>query len=513
MIPILYESTETAFVTNGLCRLRDCISCKVTEERNGIYECDFEYPVDGANFELIKCGRIIAVTHDETGDIQPFDIVSYEKPIDGIVTFHAVHISYRQSYLTVYGTGINSLSDALTLLASAEPSNPFTYSTDFTSSAYMAAADGVPRSVRQMLGGVEGSILDAYGGEYEWDKFNVTLHSARGVSRDLTIRYGVNMKDYKDDTDYSGAHSSCIPFWKGQSNGNDVVVVGSRVDSGLTQYNGRNDCLPMDLSDKFEDKPTAAQLQSMALTKMRADQSNLPQQTINVDFVRLQDFEDYAGFADLLICNLCDTINVVFPQYNMSGTFKIVKTEWDVLLGRYETMQLGALSTSLAEALGISATADSINSITDLSVSDDLTVGGNASVVGSLTLAGHSSAVGTIKNAYNSSTVSLPSSTWKAMCSVSLEAGTWIVLCGLRYPSNASGYRESNFTKTSADNAMNMCMPPASGVASQYRYIVIVQPSSTTTYYLNAYQNSGSTLTMPVSGSGYGNFIKAVRLL
>ena len=62
MIPILYDKTETAFISNGLGRLRDCISCIVSEERNGIYECDFEYPVDGANYNLIQVGRIIGVT-------------------------------------------------------------------------------------------------------------------------------------------------------------------------------------------------------------------------------------------------------------------------------------------------------------------------------------------------------------------------------------------------------------------------------------------------------------------
>ena len=175
MIPILYDKDETLFVSNGLGRLYDCISCAVTEERNGIYECVFEYPVTGKLFDKIVPGRIIACEHDYSNDIQPFDIVSYSKPINGIVTFHAVHISYRQSRIVVSGTNINSLSDAFTLFASGQPSNPFSYWTDKTSTGYFAAADGIPHSVRQMLGGMEGSILDSYGGEYEFDKFTVKL--------------------------------------------------------------------------------------------------------------------------------------------------------------------------------------------------------------------------------------------------------------------------------------------------------------------------------------------------
>ena len=188
MIPILFEQNETSFTSNGLGRLRDCVSCVVTEERNGIYECDFDYPVNGVNYDRIKCGRIIGVTHDEGGDIQPFDIVGYERPIDGVVTFHAVHISYRQTAMTVWGNNINSLADAFTMLGSSVPANPFTYWTDKDSTGYLVAGDKIPHSVRSVLGGMEGSILDVYGGEYEFDKWTVKLWNARGSEKDFTIR-------------------------------------------------------------------------------------------------------------------------------------------------------------------------------------------------------------------------------------------------------------------------------------------------------------------------------------
>ena len=359
MIPILYEKDETQFTSNGLGRLRDCISCEVTEERNGIYECSFEYPVDGAHFSEITPGRIIKVTHDETGEAEPFDIVGASKPIDGLVTFHAVHVSYRQLYLTAYGKNINSLEQAFSMLRNAQPSNPFEYSADFESTAFMAAADGVPRSVRQMLGGVQGSVLDAYGGEFEFTGFSVILHRQRGTHRDFTVRYGVNLLDYTEEVDCSGCYSSCIPYWAGQDDsGNNVTVVAGRTEYGGETYNGRDDCIPLDLTDKFETKPTTAQLQEMAQAVMQLKQPTLPGQNIKVDFIRLQDMPEYEQFAGLMECNLCDTINVVFPRYDMQGEFKIVRTVWDVLAERYVEMELGALQTSLAEALGITQQAD-----------------------------------------------------------------------------------------------------------------------------------------------------------
>lgn len=373
MIPILYENTEMSFTGNGLGRLRDCVSCVVSEERNGIYELDFEYPVDGANFDLIECGRIIGVTHDDSDDIQPFDIVSYSKPIDGIVTFHAVHISYRQSRLTVKtGASISSLADAFDLLGTSTPTNPFAYQTDKTSTGFLACSDGTPRTVRQILGGVEGSILDAYGGEYEFDKFTVFLHKSRGVQRDFSIRYGVNMLEFNDETDISETYSSCIPYW---TDGTEYVV-GDVVTGGSQTITGRDECVPLDVSDKFEEKPTKADVESAGATFLASNKTFSPVQTITVSFVRLQEL-GYEEFANLYKCNLCDTIRVVFPSYNMSAYFKIVRTEWNVLQNKYEAMELGSLSTTLSEALGISDKLDKSTNIFDiLNVTGNLTVGG-----------------------------------------------------------------------------------------------------------------------------------------
>lgn len=356
MIPILYESNETLFASNGLGRLRDCLNCEVTEERNGVYECDFDYPINGTHFSDIICGRIVGVTHDDSDDVQPFDIVSYSKPINGMVSFHCVHISYRLNGITMRpSTNINSLDDAIRALDNAVPTNMFYYWADFKSNGYASAFNTVPLTVRQLIGGVEGSILDTYGGELLWDRWGVKLFRQRGEKKDFAIRYGLNMADYKDDTDYTEAYNSCIPYW---ANG-DNVVVGNKTGIGLPQWAGRDICRPMDLSDKFESKPTKAQLSNMAKQLLASREVHLPKQNITVDFVRLQDFGEYEQFESLLQCRLCDSIDVIFPRYGMRGTYKIVKTVWDVLANRYTSLELGSLSTTLSEALGI--TGGSLN--------------------------------------------------------------------------------------------------------------------------------------------------------
>ena len=359
MIPILFDKDATGFANNGLGRLRSVIECRVSEERNGVFECDFSYPVDGAHYDDIQLGRIIVVEHDDTGTVQPFDIVSCTKPIGGVVTFHAVHISYRLSKIVVSGTNIDSLADAMDMLQNdGEPSNRFTFEPQFTSSAHMAAADGTPRSARQMLGGVEGSILDTYGGELEFDGFKVILWKNRGVDRNLTIRYGVNLTGYDENMDASETYSAAVPYWKGSDG---TIVQGSLVNSGQQTITGRVEAVPMDLTEKFQTKPTTAQLETLARSMMTSGKTAQPKQNINVSFVQDPD----PSLAALQVCRLCDRVQVVFPRYGMSGWFKIVKTVWNVLGERYEEMELGALSTTLSEALGISNSLSSGSGLMD----------------------------------------------------------------------------------------------------------------------------------------------------
>lgn len=346
MIAILYESTETNFSSNGLGRLLDASNCLVTEERNGIYELEFDYPVTGAKFDLLKCGMIVAVSHDQSGDVQPFDLVGYSKPINGVVTFRGVHISYRLNNMVIpNGTGKQSLAQSLELCETN--GSPFTFSADFIATGYMSACEkGVPIPVRSVMGGVDGSILDAYGGEWEFDRFACTLRQNRGKDLPMVVRYGHNMIDYVDESDFSETYNACYAYWGSGDNPFTVYV-----ESGLPSFDGRTRVGVLDLTDKFETTPTATQLENAAKSYMRKNQTNMPQQNISIQFADYKDYGKSSALRHLETCRLCDTIGVEFPMYGMSGRMRVVKTVWDPLQERYSEIELGSLKTSLAGAL------------------------------------------------------------------------------------------------------------------------------------------------------------------
>lgn len=351
MIPILYENNEPDFVSNGIGRLSDAIRTEVTEERNGEYYLEMDYPVFGVHFADIIAGRIIGATHDDNGDIQPFQIYRVTEPINFVVTVYAWHISYQQNAITSAPFTATGCAAALAgLKANSYNTNNFTYWTDISSTAEFSLTR--PEAIRPALGGIEGSVLDIFGGEYEFDKLDVKLHAARGSVKDVAIRYAKNLVDFENDVDYSEVYNAVIPFWAGTGESSDeIVVTGTLVNSGEPVFDGSTRCIPMDLSDQFESVPTAAELNTLAASILDDTEPWIPAQNIRVDFVQLWALPEYAEYAALQKIGLCDTVTVVFPAYGVSAAFKAVKTVYDTLSDRFIEMELGKLSTTLAEAI------------------------------------------------------------------------------------------------------------------------------------------------------------------
>ena len=357
MIPILYDRTEASFTSNGLGRLSSCIRCIVTEERNGVYECEFDYPVTGVLFSEIEEGRIIACTHDEQGDIQPFDIYGRSEPINGVVTFYAHHISYRQNEITVKPFEAGSATEAIAKIKSQSVNtNPFTYWTNKSVTASFTSE--APKNARDLLMGEEGSMLDVFGtGEYEFDKFNVKLYLHRGQDTNVSIRYGKNLADFQNEYDVSEAYTAVVPYWLGEvSEGEEsvqtlVMLPELFISSGHSVPSGREVVVPMDLSDEFEDAPTESELRSTATSRLNSSDAWEANQTVTVDFVQLWQTEEYKEYAPLQRLKLCDTCGVFVPMYDTALRAKVIKVVYNVLLDRYDEMELGDKPTSYAAVL------------------------------------------------------------------------------------------------------------------------------------------------------------------
>lgn len=343
MIPVLYESNETSFTNNGIGRLSDCIVCEVSESRNGEFETEFQYPINGIHYDEITEGRIILVDHDEQKDAQPFIIYRRSAPINGVVTFNAHHVSYLLSSVIIEPFTASSVADAFnTFTVDNMNTNPFTFWTDNSTGGTMKSE--VPASVRSLLGGTQGSILDVFGGEYQFDKFLVRNYAHRGSDKGVTIRYGKNLTNIVWEVDTMDLYGSVVPFW---SDGESTVVYGGIVSgSGAT-----NRVTTLDLSSEFDEAPSVADLESRAASFLASNEPWIPKENIKIDFVPLWQTEEYADVAPLERVCLCDTVTVYYTDLGVRATAKVIKVVWDALLEKYTTIELGQAKSSFADTI------------------------------------------------------------------------------------------------------------------------------------------------------------------
>lgn len=346
----LYESTETEFTTNGIGGLPDATKCIVKEERNGEFELTMTYPIDGKRYSDISLRRIILAKPNPYDDPQPFRIYAITKPINGIVTVNAEHISYDLSGFPVAPFEANNIQEAFTKLKTQSASTftcPFTFSTDKTTTAKMTVPK--PVSIRSLLGGSEGSILDVYGGgEYTFDKFNINLNQHRGANNGVSIRYGKNLTDIKQEENCSSVYTGVYPYW--YSNETGVAELTERIIYAEGTYNFSR-ILPLDLSSSFDELPSEAMLRAEAKRYMEDNNIGVPKVSIDVSFVQLAQSKEYEQITLLEKVKLCDTVNVEFPELNVSATAKCIATEYDVLTDKYTKLSLGDAKSNLAATI------------------------------------------------------------------------------------------------------------------------------------------------------------------
>lgn len=341
MIPILFAKNETDFTHNGIGRLTDCISCEVTEERNGVYELEMEYPITGRGFAALMQGGIIGVIHDDNYDIQPFDIYSTSAVIDGVVTVYAHHISYRLNNIILEPYTASTASGAVAGISThSVNTNPFTFSTDKTVTANFAIVK--PQSVRQILFGQEGSLLDIYGpADFKFDKFSVSMLADRGTATGVTIRYGKNMTNLEWVKDDSEAYSAMAPYWQ---SGNEVVYPSDIIVTPTTAVSPVVP-VPMDITDQFQSKPTAAQVKSTAKALLDKTQPWKVSDNIKIDFAALWQTTDYEDLAAIQKVGLCDTVSIYWTDMGIvSENQKVIRVVYDVLAERFTELEVGTVN-------------------------------------------------------------------------------------------------------------------------------------------------------------------------
>lgn len=345
MKPILYDADRTSFpagVDNGLGVLADAMSCKVTQELNGQYELELHYPVEGIHYGEIALRAILRATVGPDGKLQPFRVYRIVPGMNGTAAIYARHIAYDLGgYVVSPFTAADAPSAVAGIKSHALPAGmPFTLGTDKTTVATLSVM--VPTSAWGLLGGQRGSLLDVYGGEYEFDEWMVRLLTRRGADRGVSVRYGKNLTDLTQDANCANCYTGVVPYWRG----NDVTVTAAPVyaegDYGYVRL------MPLDLSSSFEQRPTQAQLQAAATSYIKQNRLGVPAVSWDVKLTLLAQSSGYEDVAFLEQIYLGDTVGVYFHRLGVDAKARVNRIVWDCLLERYDSVALGSVKANIA---------------------------------------------------------------------------------------------------------------------------------------------------------------------
>lgn len=374
MIPILYAKNETDFLHNGIGFLRDTAKATVTEERNGSYELSLQYPITGQWYDKITEGCIIKAKANETSEPQLFRVYKSSKPLKGLVTYSAEHISYDLNGIPTLGFSIKSATPQMAINRAIEEAGlpcPFSVISDI--STLNSTSIPTPCSVRAILGGQEGSVLDVWGGEYEFDNFVIKLHEQRGADNGVLIEYGKNLKDLKQEANIADCYTHLMPYAVYQEDGEDdeekqevYVFLSEKVLPLQKAENiGHSKAYIMDFSAEFgeDEKITEAALREKATAYAAGAGLGAPKVSITVSFIQLWQTEEYKNIAPLERVKLCDTVTVHFSQLGVKASAKVIKTVYDSLAEKYESVELGDAKSTLADT--INAQNNAIEQIKD----------------------------------------------------------------------------------------------------------------------------------------------------
>ena len=358
MIPILYEAKTSDFTGNGTGFLKDATECTVKEVRNGTFELTLKYPENGVYADKLTEDAIIKAKPNNKDNDQLFRIYKSGKTIAGVNTFYAEHISYELNSNPICQPvieGKNPQQAIEQVLSQAAVPNNYTAWSDIQTRNSTGVDDVI--SVRKMLGGVEGSILDTWGGEYQFDNFTIKLWKSRGKDTGETIRYGKNLITAEQEKNIANTVTAIFPYarYKKDETSEEEILV--KLSEGIIKTPNadryaRLKCEPVDFSDKFKDGVVITEDMLRKVATAYA-QSGIDEPSISIK-ASFQDMNKIKGKENLATFNsidLCDIVTVIIEKLDIDVKAKVVSYTYNVLKERAEKVEIGETRTNLTKQI------------------------------------------------------------------------------------------------------------------------------------------------------------------
>ena len=383
MRPILFNKNETAFDTYGLGEL-NVTKGTVTRERNGNYTLYSEIPANDPMVATLEKEMKLKADAGLRTKNQTFEISRIVKDSSNIVKIYGQHISHKLEYMGLVNGRVFSGS-AFTALAIWHNATigdlRFDVWSDIQTTGKGVFDISKMENARQALGGVEGSILDIYGGEYEFDNMTVRLHKQLGRTAPTVLEYGRNILSAELDETIESAYTSVLPFAtytpdKPEGDTSDsqpdpvtVTLPENYVDSKYKALYAHRRIKVVDFSSEFKsdskskDIPTPDKLRKIANDYMDRNAIGKPKINIKIEYADLARTLDYADLGWIEEVELCDIVPVYYPQIGLTDeTLKITTITYDFVNERNESVEFGDIGTNVRATMqsGLAGRVDDI---------------------------------------------------------------------------------------------------------------------------------------------------------
>ena len=383
MRPILFNKNEQSFDTYGLGEL-NVTKGTVTRERNGNYTLYAEIPVNDPMVAILEKEMKLKADAGLRTKNQTFEISRIVKDSSNIVKIYGQHISHKLEYMVLRNATVfnGSAFSALSIWRGALIGDlRFDVWSDIQTTGKGVFDISKMENARQALGGVEGSILDIYGGEYEFDNMIVRLHKQLGRTAPTVLEYGRNILSAELDETIESAYTSVLPFAtytpdkpEGDTSDNQpdpvtVTLPENYVDSKYKALYAHRRIKVVDFSSEFstdgkkKNLPTPDKLRKIANDYMERNAIGKPKINIKIEYADLAKTLDYADNGWIEEVELCDIVPVYYPQIGLTDeTLKVSTITYDFVNERNESVEFGDIGTNVRSTMqsGLAGRVDDI---------------------------------------------------------------------------------------------------------------------------------------------------------
>lgn len=364
MIPVLYSGIDmsSVFAKDRIGAIKNCSECKVTEERNGDYSLKLTTDVNDETADKISSQKVILAKPNPTDSNQLFTIYKTERQTDGIITAYAKHVKdlcFQNCIKSLPGIGSGRIDCDGTPKQVWDylKGNWFVWDMNFNFTSDITDIKTVytqeASTVGDILGGLEGSFLDVWQGEYHWDNYNISYLKERGKKTNYTLQYGKNISNAEqtESSENLYTHIYAYATVKGSLDGSDVHVA-----EGPMEINGSKcaykKVITIDCTEELKEY-TINEETLEGMKEVRAAMDAYAQQYALINHLGDIDVNisvDYrAELDEMQNLNLCDTITVNLDKFGTTARAKIVSVEYDTLLERWTKLQIGTPTILLSD--------------------------------------------------------------------------------------------------------------------------------------------------------------------